>query len=89
LASAAQIGVGLEDSDEPFYEESVTVAGDGSVSAVVPIRGAGVEPGAALAVVVCGDETGETPPVAYGFADFTITAAPAAPRRPPRQRPGL
>lgn len=79
---SAQVAAGLEDADEAFYEETATVAADGSVSAVVPVRGEGVEPGAAIAVVYCGDVDGEFLPTAFGFAEFTIVAAPVAPAAP-------
>jgi LPXTG-motif cell wall-anchored protein len=85
--SAAFVAVGLEDADEPFYEEAADVAANGTVSAVVPIRGDGVQPGAAVAVVYCGDVDGGVPPNAFGFSEFAIVAAPAATPAPQQPRP--
>ena len=79
--ASAVVMAGNEDADEPFLEEEVTPAGDGTVTVrarVAEGTGPAPEAGAAGAAVMCMDEDGLLP-AAYGFAEFRISAAAAAP----------
>ena len=87
--TSALVLAGSGENDEPFLEEEVTPAPDGSVSLTTTLTaGRLVSVGDAGAAVLCGDED---QPLALGFAEFTITkaaaasavpASPAAPTRP-------
>ena len=94
---SAEVLAGVGENDEPFLDEMVTPAADGTVTYTGTLTpGEFVEPGDAGALVVCGDMDN---PEALGFAEFTITAAPAsaipavvpgaAPAAAPAARPEL
>lgn len=88
----ASVAAGEEDADLPFLSKTVTPAADGTVRYTGTVPTKGVDPGRAVAVILCGvDATSgfgtETfaagDPTAFGFAEFTILAAPAAPAATP------
>lgn len=59
-STLAAVLAGNEDADDAFYMDEVIPGPDGRVSARVPVVGDGEvepQPGAALAVVVCGDDS--------------------------------
>ncbi|MGO4343674.1 LPXTG cell wall anchor domain-containing protein [Pedococcus sp. 2YAF34] len=95
--TTAEVLAGVGENDEPFLDEVVTPAADGTVTYNDTLTaGEFVDTGDALAIVVCGDPSN---PDAVGAADFTITAAPAsaipvavpgaAPAAAPAARPEL
>lgn len=73
----AEVMAGVGDNDNPFLDEVVTPAADGTVTFAGTLEPgtAYLEAGDAGALVVCGDIDN---PDAFGFAEFTITAAPAS-----------
>jgi LPXTG-motif cell wall-anchored protein len=96
--TVASVAAGGEDADEPFLSKTVTPAADGAVSFTSKVPTKGVKPGSAVAVIACGVDAGtafgmETLaaelPSAFGFAEFTILAAPAAAAVPTVQAPTL
>jgi LPXTG-motif cell wall-anchored protein len=96
--TTATVMAGVGDNDNPFLDETVTPAADGTVSFTGTLEPGteNLEPGDAGALVVCGDIDN---PDALGFGEFTITAAPAsaipaavpgaAPAAAPAARPEL
>lgn len=75
-STGALVQAGLAEADEPFFDEEVTLGGDGSFSVTVPVRG--TRTGDAVAFALCFSDS-EEDPTAIGFAEFTIVAAPAVP----------
>jgi LPXTG-motif cell wall-anchored protein len=96
--TTAEVMAGVGENDNPFLDETVTPAADGTVTyhGTLEPGTAYLEPGDAGALVVCGDLDA---PDALGFSEFTITAAPAsaipavvpgaAPAAAPAARPEL
>ncbi len=73
--TAAEVLVGGAEADEPFLDEPVEPAADGTVEFTTTLKaGKGVEAGSAGAMVICGNEN---EPTAIGFAEFTILRAAA------------
>lgn len=78
--TSAIVLAGSGDNEDAFLEEEVTPAADGTVTLTAVLKaGPLVDRGEAGAMVVCGTED---EPSGFGFADFTIVAAPAAPAAP-------
>jgi LPXTG-motif cell wall-anchored protein len=79
---------GNEDANDPFIEEEVTPAVDGSVSVTARVPATGqvpAKPGSATAVVVCSDGSGFLP-LAVGLTNFTVVPAAVAPAKTPTTR---
>ncbi|WP_270887214.1 LPXTG cell wall anchor domain-containing protein [Pedococcus sp. 5OH_020] len=77
----AEVLAGDGELDQPFLDETVIPAADGTVSLTTTVRpGEFVRVGDALAVIACGDAEN---PTAVGFADFRVLAAVAAPAPSP------
>jgi hypothetical protein len=84
-STEAEVLAGSGVNDEPFLDQSVTPAADGTVSLTAVLKaGKFVTVGDAGAVVFCGseDEAG-----AIGFAEFTILPAAAKPAVTPAVKP--
>lgn len=86
--TSAIVMAGNEDANDPFIDEEVTPAADGSVSVTARVPATGqvpAKPGAATAVVVCSDGSGFLP-LAVGLTNFTVAPAAVAPAKTPTTR---
>ena len=83
--TSAIVMAGNEDANDPFIDEEVTPAADGSVSVTARVPATGqvpARPGAATAVVVCSDGSGFMP-LAVGLTNVTVAPAAVAPAKTP------
>ncbi|QGN57770.1 hypothetical protein [Nostocoides sp. HKS02] len=77
---SAEVLIGSGNNDQPFYDQIVTPAADGTVTVTTTVKpGRYVTVGDAGAVVACGTPDN---PAGFGFADFTLLAALPTPARP-------